>query len=307
MGNSSSRKRTRKQPVSPSVYSQAPKPSAPPPLGNGNKGIKSMNDTNPNFQMIPDRFETLEQVQKALEKAGLEGCDLIVGIDFTKSNTWKGKTCFAGKNLHDVSDGNVMNPYMHAIDVIGRTLKPFDDDGLIPVWGFGDVDTKDKDVFPFKGGNSGDNLCFGFEEVFARYRDVLQHVKLSGPTSFAPLIRKAIDTVCQEKSYHILVILTDGDISDECKTDTIKEIVRASDYPLSIVVIGLGDGPFDLMETFDDELPQRRFDNFNFVNFEFIKKNATNFDAEFSVWALMEIPDQYTLIRQHRLIERLMN
>jgi hypothetical protein len=130
---------------------------------------------------------------------------------------------------------------------------------------------------------------------------------MSGPTSFAPLIRTAIDTVREKKSYHILVILTDGDISEECKKETISEIVRASDFPLSIVTIGLGDGPFELMETFDDELPQRRFDNFNFVNFEFIRKNATNFDAEFSVWALMEIPDQYSLIRQHRLIEKLVN
>jgi E3 ubiquitin-protein ligase RGLG len=269
-----------------------PKPSAP-----------KRSDETP-FQMIPDRFETLEQVQKALEKAGLEGCDLIVGIDFTKSNTWKGKNSFAGKSLHDISDENVMNPYMYAISVIGRTLKPFDDDGLIPVWGFGDSNTKDKGVFPFKG---GDNFCYGFDEVYARYRDVLREVKMSGPTSFAPLIRTAIDTVREKKSYHILVILTDGDISEECKKETISEIVRASDFPLSIVTIGLGDGPFELMETFDDELPQRRFDNFNFVNFEFIRKNATNFDAEFSVWALMEIPDQYSLIRQHRLIEKLVN
>ncbi|GJW25712.1 hypothetical protein Tco_0039523 [Tanacetum coccineum] len=48
------------------------------------KGIKNK------YEYIPDNYSSLEQVTKALRESGLESSNLILGIDFTKSNEWTG-------------------------------------------------------------------------------------------------------------------------------------------------------------------------------------------------------------------------
>ncbi|KAG6473412.1 hypothetical protein ZIOFF_067328 [Zingiber officinale] len=99
------------------------------------------------FSRIADGFTSLQQVTEELTKSGLESSNLIVGIDFTKSNEWTGKNSFHGSSLHHV--GTTKNPYEQAISIIGRTLSSFDEDNLIPCFGFGDASTHDKDVFSF--------------------------------------------------------------------------------------------------------------------------------------------------------------
>ena len=98
--------------------------------------------------------------------------------------------------------------------------------------------------------------------------------------------------------YHILIIIADGQVSSEKPTS--DAIVRASNYPLSIVMVGVGDGPWDTMEDYDDGLPARRFDNFQFVNFNEVmsKPRVENYDVEFAVAALQEIPDQFYAIKK---------
>mmetsp|Transcript_14106 Transcript_14106/g.29226 ORF Transcript_14106/g.29226 Transcript_14106/m.29226 type:complete len:275 (+) Transcript_14106:93-917(+) len=253
----------------------------------------------PGFYAIADNYNTIQEVQAALRRVGLESSDLVIGIDFTKSNTWTGEKSFGGRCLHDtrrLEYNGELNPYQQVISVVGRTLEAFDDDKLIPAYGFGDLYTKDKSCFPFF---PNDAPCEGFEGVLRRYNDIVPGISLAGPTNFAPVIRKTIEIVKQERSYHILVIIADGQVTN--RRDTEAAIVEASHYPISIVVVGVGDGPWELMEEFDDELPERCFDNFQFVNYNTVMRSVPqgkNADAVFACHALMEIPEQYQLIKQ---------
>ncbi|XP_033097763.1 E3 ubiquitin-protein ligase RGLG5-like [Anneissia japonica] len=248
------------------------------------------------FIAIADRFTSEEEVADAIQQAGLESSNLIFGIDYTKSNLYQGKYSFGRQSLHSIRIGT-MNPYQQVIKIIGTTLAPFDDDGLIPVFGFGDQSTGDKAVFPFRA----DGLCHGFQDVLDCYNQITPSVILSGPTNFAPLIDKAIRIVRETQSYHILVIIADGQVTREQQTQ--EAIVRAADYPLSIIMVGVGDGPWGTMKEFDNRLPRRKFDNFQFVDFHGVMRSSAFPEAAFALAALMELPDQFTAIRHLGLLD----
>ncbi|KAK4603486.1 hypothetical protein RGQ29_012132 [Quercus rubra] len=254
------------------------------------------------YSRIADNFNSLEQVTEALARAGLESSNLIVGIDFTKSNEWTGAKSYQKRSLHHIGGG--LNPYEQAISIIGKTLSAFDEDNLIPCFGFGDASTHDRDVFSFYPDG---RFCNGFEEVLRRYREIVPKLRLAGPTSFAPVIEMAMTIVEQsEGQYHVLVIIADGQVTRSVDTEhgklspqeqkTVDAIVEASKFPLSIILVGVGDGPWDMMKEFDDNIPAREFDNFQFVNFtQIMSKNVapSRKETEFALTALMEIPSQY--------------
>ncbi|KAE8652390.1 hypothetical protein Csa_014378 [Cucumis sativus] len=188
--------------------------------------------------------------------------------------------------------------------------------------------THDQEVFSFY---SDERFCNGFEEVLGRYKELVPHLRLAGPTSFAPIIEMAITIVEQSGGqYHVLVIIADGQqytqqadyslqVTRSVDTErgqfspqekkTIEAIVKASKYPLSIILVGVGDGPWDMMREFDDNIPARAFDNFqsirnlrfallirqfvNFTNIMLKNIDRSRKEAEFALAALMEIPSQY--------------
>lgn len=256
------------------------------------------------FYAIASNFKTFKDLQQGLKAAGLESSELIVGIDFTKSNLYNGANTFNSKSLHFLSD-DVHNPYEVVLQNICTTLAAFDDDNQIPCYGFGDVTSRNTKVFSFL---DNEESCNGLESVKAVYRQLAQIVSLAGPTSFAPIIRKSIQIVAQhEFRYHVLLIIADGQVTDGDLTDTKNAIVEASNFAISIIMVGVGDGPWEMMQTFDDELPKRRFDNFQFVclteALKECRKTNVPIDIGFALQALQEIPEQYQLIRRLNLMD----
>mmetsp|Transcript_6389 Transcript_6389/g.24026 ORF Transcript_6389/g.24026 Transcript_6389/m.24026 type:complete len:339 (-) Transcript_6389:3674-4690(-) len=286
-------------------------------LGNENAKNEKKHSS---FSQFADIYDTYEELQKGLRQEGLESSNLILGIDFTASNSYQGEKTFGGKSLHfiDTVGGDSMNQYQKVIQIVGRTLSAFDEDGFIPAYAFGDQYTKDRSVLALKyflgdttphhhntpQGHS--EMCYGFEEVLQVYNQVAPKITLSGPTNFAPLIYKAIET-CKgsgRAEYHILVIICDGQVSNE--VETVRAIIDASNWPISIICIGVGDGPWECMEEFDDELPQRKFDNFQFCDYNSVMKTALREgkdpDLYFALNALMEIPQQFKAIKKLGLL-----
>ncbi|XP_052248246.1 uncharacterized protein LOC127856213 isoform X1 [Dreissena polymorpha] len=252
----------------------------------------------------PDRYHSFDDVRSAIRQQGVKTCNVIFAIDYTISNETSGSKTFGGKSLHDLS---VVNPYQKVITAIGETIDPMrGENKTINAFGFGDNEVKDKRIFPLS-----QEPCSSFYDILCAYKTKTKDIKFGGPTSFVPVLEEAIRIVKETGKYHILIIVADGQVTEE--HSSLKAIIEASDYALSIVVIGVGDGPWELMEEWDDlenfnnkvaeqGLSNRRFDNFQFVNYHKITNKAKNPDIALALAALMEIPDQYKFIKENILV-----
>jgi hypothetical protein len=88
----------------------------------------------------------------------------------------------------------------------------------------------------------------------------LRYVELNGPTLFAHFLTKIICDIEAanynqlNQQYTVLLVLTDGEIHDQ--RETINWIVRGSNSPLSIVIVGIGNDNFGNMHELDaDDKP----------------------------------------------------
>ncbi|CAG8658237.1 4409_t:CDS:10 [Funneliformis caledonium] len=179
--------------------------------------------------------------------------NLVVAIDFTESN----KDPRTPDSLHYI--GNKENDYQQAIRSVGTILEKYDSDKMIPVYGFGGKFHGNlSHTYPLND-NFENPEVFGVDGIMDVYRKTINNVELYGPTNFSPVINHTAAIIKNEISkgedvYYILLIITDGVITD--MDTTIRAIVRARKLPLSIVIVGVGNADFTNMNILDaDDKP----------------------------------------------------
>lgn len=234
--------------------------------------------------------------------------NFIVGIDFTASNEWSGRRTFNSQSLHKVVNNASIkqyNPYQRVLAYLGTALHKLSPGGVrIHAYGFGDSVTRDQAVFGFSDVQPDcEELVFfdTFEEVLTKYNEIVRRVTLSGPSSLAPIIHKSIDIVKRKQyadgkwPYHVLFVIVDGNVTTELnETNSIEAALEASLYPIDIVVVGVGDGPFDAMERLADKLILKtKFNNFKFVDYNQIVKGSKTPDMQFALHAFNDLPRHY--------------
>lgn len=126
-------------------------------------------------------------------------------------------------------------------------LQYYDHDNTIPVYGFGaklpPYYTAISHCFAVNGNFFSPEIQ-GIEKLIKCYKNCVKQIKFHGPSAITELIKltslyarsEVIDD--QNQKYFILLIFSDGSFSD--RNFTVHEIAKASDLPLSIIIVNMG-------------------------------------------------------------------
>ncbi|KAL6620140.1 hypothetical protein ACP70R_035279 [Stipagrostis hirtigluma subsp. patula] len=182
--------------------------------------------------------------------------NFMVAVDFTASNG----DPRVPQSLHYIDPSGRPNSYQQAILGVGEVLQFYDNDRRFPAWGFGA--RTDREISHCFNLNTATNDCevVGVDGIMSAYNTTLYRVSLAGPTMFGPVINKAAEIASHSlqyanNKYFVLLIITDGVLTDIQETK--DSIVRASDLPLSILIVGVGNADFKQMEILDADNGKR--------------------------------------------------
>jgi len=183
--------------------------------------------------------------------------NFVVAVDFTASNG--SPTNPTSLHYNSPNQFSRPNQYVQAIKAVGDIVQDYDTDKLFPVYGFGAR-------IPPQGQVSHMFPCnFNYQNPFVErvdgilqiYKDSLSKIQLYGPTNFAPVITQCANMAREETregnndAFFVLLILTDGVITDMDATK--KTIIDNSNLPFSIIIVGVGDADFSLMDELDSD------------------------------------------------------
>ncbi|ESN89865.1 hypothetical protein HELRODRAFT_91316 [Helobdella robusta] len=257
----------------------------------------------------------IQQVPTFLDyiKSGVQ-VHCTIAVDLTASNG----DPRSPSSLHYLDSHNP-NLYARALRSVGEIIQDYSTDKLFPALGFGAKIPPDGRVSHeiFLNGDSTNPYCIGVDGVLTAYYQTLSRVQLYGPTNFAPVINYVANVASkwrkEGKHYFILLILTDGIITD--MPQTTEAIVRASSLPLSIIIVGIGNADFEAMNILDGDEVRLSYngkmadrDIVQFVPFrEFIGgcygDDLGRSQAMLAKEVLAEIPDQFLSYMKRNVVK----
>jgi hypothetical protein len=215
---------------------------------------------------------------------------LAASIDFTGSNGDPRRP----NSLHYM-DPTKPNQYVRAVMSVGDVLMEYDSDKQVPAFGFG-AQLPDRTVSHFFNLNFQQNPhVFGVQGILDSYGQAITQVRFAGPTNFAPTIRSVTEAARATVGYTILLILTDGEITD--MQQTVDAITNADDAPLSIIIVGVGNADFGRMDVLDGDDEPLHHSNGRFCRRDLVQfvpfNRYTNAPPEvLAAEVLREVPDQ---------------
>ena len=168
--------------------------------------------------------------------------NLSIAIDFTQSNGDPNDK----SSLHHLPLGSD-NLYSFVTRSVIEGMNNFSSVQSVDCYGYGaklPQQQKTSHVFPLN--LSSNPSCAGLDEVLKGYQNCVKDVTFSGPCNLSPIInhvtKHAQTFMVDGKQYFVLLILTNGDINDF--EETRSAISSVSDWPISIVVAGIGNRDF---------------------------------------------------------------
>ena len=146
-------------------------------------------------------------------------------------------------------------------------------------------------------------------------------MRLDGPTSFAPAVRQSIELLRaaargpsgtglvdrRRMDFTLCLIICDGCVDGEGpRRATEAALAEASNFPISVICIGVGDGnpadplgPWATLRRFDDDMHEGhglKFDIFKFICFSELLEEAAETGRSvqdlFACSVLDELPEQ---------------
>lgn len=252
---------------------------------------------------ISSPFSFLDYLQ-----AGI-AINTVIAVDMSNSN---GDPQMPS-SLH-YNNPQVPNDYVVALQEVGRVLAAYTTTRSFHTYGFGAVippnRTETSHCFALTG-NFANPVCHGVNDVIGAYYNALNQVGLYEPCLYGPVLNHTIQLLLSANQhsenpvYTILLLLTDGEFADFENVASL--ICQAADLPLSIVIVGVGNSNFVMLDRLDgdserlcspDGTPCAR-DIVQFVPFREHRFNPSQLARE----VLDEIPDQLVSYMRSRSIK----